>query len=341
MIDPLLALGVAGLLALGAFVLFRPQRGIVPRWRHTRKGSDRIRREDALKHVHSYEMEGGHPTLHSLAGALQLSADQAAQLLSAMAADELVVVEGGEVGLTPNGRQAALHILRAHRLWESHLAVETGYPEIEWHEQADKAEHRLTADELSALDARLGYPERDPHGDPIPTLSGEVVRHGGVPLTAAELDTPLRIVHLEDEPEVVYAQLVAERLHPGMEIRLIERSSQRVRFWGGGDEHVLAPIVASNIAVQPVPVVAAAPMPVDTLSHLKSGERARVVRISSVCRGAERRRLLDLGLLPGTEVAAEFASPSGDPAAYLVRGATLALRADQARLIEIERTAEG
>ena len=336
-VHPGLALGVALVLGLTTYFLFRPGRGAVSRWRRASKLGARVRREDALKHIHRGEMEGEHPGLNSLAGALQLSSDQVAQLLSGMQADDLVSIEGSQVRLTPLGRQAALHILRAHRLWESHLAVETGYPAEDWHDQAEEAEHRLTPDELRLLEARLGFPERDPHGDPIPTLSGDVVRHGGLPLTTAAVDVPLQIVHLEDEPEVVFAQLAAERLHPGMEIRLIERTPQRVRFWAGGDEHVLAPIVANNIAVLPLAVPAAATTPAATLSQLHPGEKARIVRISPAIRGAERRRLLDLGLLPGTEVSAEFTSPGGDPTAYLVRGATLALRADQAERIEIER----
>ena len=64
-----------------------------------------------------------------------------------------------------------------------------------------------------------------------------------------DVDQFYRIVEIEDQPEVVYAQLVAEGLHPGMEIRLIENSHQRVRFWAGDNEHVLAPIMATNIEV--------------------------------------------------------------------------------------------
>lgn len=72
-----------------------------------------------------------------------------------------------------------------------------------------------------------------------------------------------------------------------------------------------------------------------SLAALKPGQSARVVGISPRCRGPERRRLMDLGLLPGTWVRAEFTSPLGDPTAFRVRGALIALRQEQARLIEI------
>ena len=77
---------------------------------------------------------------------------------------------------------------------------------------------------------------------------------------------------------------------------------------------------------------AAAGVPLD---RLNPGQRATVLRLSPGIRGAERRRLMDLGLLPGTEIKAELRSPSGDPTAYLVRGALLALRAVQARHIRV------
>jgi DtxR family Mn-dependent transcriptional regulator len=190
---------------------------------------------------------------------------------------------------------------------------------------------------LNDLEAReLVQIRYDPHGDPIPTAAGDLQPHGGKPLTAMDVDVPLRIVHIEDEPDVVYAQLVAEGLHPGMEARLTEISPQRVRFWAGDDEHVLAPVVAANISVCPLPEPEKVePSPGERLSSLKPGEAGRVLNISPTSRGAERRRLMDLGIVPGTVIAAEFLSPSGDPMAYRVRGALIALRQEQADLINI------
>lgn len=71
-----------------------------------------------------------------------------------------------------------------------------------------------------------------------------------------------------------------------------------------------------------------------TLDQLKIGEIARVTKITST--GASRRRLLDLGILPGTDLQAELKSPLGDPIAYRVRGSLIALRREQAQEIEIE-----
>ena len=102
---------------------------------------------------------------------------------------------------------------------------------------------------------------------------------------------------------------------------------------------MLAPIVAANVSVVPLPglEVLVEQSAVEHLSDLKPGEKAVVSGLSPTCRGTERRRFLDLGILPGTAVEAEMISPSGDPTAYRVRGALLALRREQAEYIRITR----
>jgi DtxR family Mn-dependent transcriptional regulator len=340
MLDPLLTLSGALLIIAMLYLLFRPERGVIPRWRRTRQLGERARGEDALKHIYSCEMQGERPTVQNLAGALHITGDEAAGELGSLAERGLVLLQGGEIRLTAKGRSAALHILRAHRLWEQYLANETGYPEVDWHDQAEVAEHRLTAEELQALSAQLGHPRYDPHGDPIPTHDGDLRDWEGVPLPAVQADLPMRIVHLEDEPEVVYAQIAAEGLHPGMEVRLIQSDGERVRFWAGNDEHLLAPIVAANIFVLPLPEERIERIAGEPLSSLAPGESARVVGISRACRGLERRRLMDLGILPGTVISTELQSLAGDPRAYRVRGALIALRQEQAANIYIERSGE-
>jgi len=187
----------------------------------------------------------------------------------------------------------------------------------------------------------LGNPVYDPHGDPIPGPSGQFKHHAGRPLIAMDLETPLRIVHIEDEPEDLYAQLVAEGISPGMFVRITENSPKRVRFWIGDEEHVLAPIVAANISVISIPEqkIEAAQIGIP-LNALSPGERGKVLALSPRLRGADRRRMMDLGILPGTPIEVEMTSPSGDPTAYKVRGALIALREEQARLIQVESPAQ-
>ena len=95
--------------------------------------------------------------------------------------------------------------------------------------------------------------------------------------------------------------------------------------------------MAANLSVQALPEEEEVDEPHERLSALDPGERATVVGLSSACRGAERRRFLDLGLIPGTKVEAELRSAGGDPTAYRIRGAVIALRREQAEMVQVIR----
>jgi DtxR family Mn-dependent transcriptional regulator len=339
--DPKIALLIGLLITIGCLILVWPQGGLFRKWRRLRYLSNRILQEDALKHIQKAELKDLPTTLESVAGALEINKDHAAAMISEMEKMALVTCEDGQLQLTQPGRDYALHVIRAHRLWERYLAEETGFDESEWHLQADRYEHSLSPEEASSLSALLGHPTHDPHGDPIPTAQGEVVTHGGMPLTALEREQVGRIVHLEDEPQAIAAQLLAEGLYPGMMVYLTEKSQNRVRFWANGDEHLLAPLVAANISVMPLKRKTYQEDPKTAqLTILKPGEKGQVINISPRCRGPERRRMMDLGILPGTVITAEMRSPSGDPTAYRIRDALIGLRAEQAQLINIDRLPE-
>ena len=81
--------------------------------------------------------------------------------------------------------------------------------------------------------------------------------------------------------------------------------------------------------------------PFERLSGLELGQSAKVVSISPFLRPHERRRMLDLGLIPGTEIQAEIRSPAGDPTGYRIRGAVIALRREQAEHVYIHRASQG
>ena len=335
--DPLLSLAIAtALVATGAFV-FWPERGLYWRWKRTKEMTERVLTEDALKHIQSRETHGGKPSLESLAGALNISTNQAADIISNLETHDLIEMQGAAFKLTTAGREYALRIIRAHRIYERYLAEETGYDESEWHTKAHQLEHQLSLEDVEKLAYQLGNPTHDPHGDPIPMVDGTVVYpKDRIALTQLDLDTPARIIHMEAEPEAIYAQLVAEGLHVGQEVRLLETSPQRVRFWAGDDEHVLAPILAANIAVVKVTEKPeGAELPGEPLTNLEPGQEAQVVALSPRIRGAERRRLMDLGRLPGTMIEVEIESAGGDPIGYRVRGAVIALRKSQAKMISV------
>ena len=80
----------------------------------------------------------------------------------------------GAVTLTDTGRAAALAMVRRHRLLETFLVSELGYGWDEVHDEAEILEHAVSDRMLDRMDAKLGYPTRDPHGDPIPAADGQV-----------------------------------------------------------------------------------------------------------------------------------------------------------------------
>jgi len=340
MVQPLIALVITAVAVGAAAWLFWPVSGLYWRWGRFRRFSDRTLVEDALKHLYDCEARRHQGTILSLSGVLGISGQRLAEVVSRLEQLKLAESEGGAYSLTTEGRTYALRIIRVHRLWESHLSDDTGFDASEWHLQAERREHTTTPEEAEALSARLGHPRFDPHGDPIPTSSGEIVPLPGQPLSDMKPGQIGKIVHLEDEPHEIYAQLLAESLYPGMQVRIFEVSPERIRFEAEGEEHVLAPVVAANLSILALPDAEEIEEPYERLSVLDPGERATVVGLSSACRGAERRRFLDLGLIPGTQVKAELRSAGGDPTAYRIRGAVIALRREQAEKVQVTRAEE-
>lgn len=322
-------------LALTALLVW-PGHGLVARWLSGRRRAERVRREDAIKHILKCEVNGGEATIESLAGHLQIPTDKTAQLLENLESRGLLSLGAGHIRLKSAGRDLGLHLIRAHRLWESYLSEQTGVAEAEWHQRAEHQEHLLTPDQTDALAARLGNPTQDPHGDEIPGRGESVAGDRGMALSAAEPNHPLLVTHVEDEPATVYSQIAAQGVRPGMRGLIIEKLPHRIIFWANGNEHVLAPIVANNIAVELLQDCTGNDLlEEEYLTSLQVGESGKVLGLSPACRGQERRRLLDLGFVPGTKVLAEMKSPGGDPTAYRVRGTLIALRQEQAALIQI------
>ena len=318
-------------LATLAIALFWPRRGLLARWQRAGRLAERARVEDALKHIHARELRGTLASAEALAGKLNVTVKSALDLIAAMEEGGLIQSTGSGLVLSPAGQTLALRVIRAHRLLERYLADELRMPLEEIHDAADRREHSVTADEVDEMEARLGYPQIDPHGDPIPTSAGTLETVEATALTDWPVGRPAKIVHLEDEPSEVMAQIAAAGLVPGMHIEVFEASEQRLVVWDGESERVLAPVVASNVHVAALlhPV-----RPPVKLSSLEPGESGRVIALRS--EGFERRRLLDLGITPGTVIECSYPGPMGEPVAYRVRGALIALRPEQSDQIEIE-----
>jgi DtxR family Mn-dependent transcriptional regulator len=323
---------------LAAVLLFSPRFGLLFNIRNRWRDIKRIRLEDALKHIYMHEHRDVPSTLSSVANALRISSKKALALTNRMQNARLISVVDGRILLTESGEKYALQVLRAHRLWELYLADETGVDPSRWHSEAELREHALTPEKADALAQRLGNPRFDPHGDPIPTANGELPEEEVVPLTKLEVGDTARVAHIEDKPDAVYAQIVALGIYLGMELVLTAKTDDRLIVEAeGGRSMVLAPIVAGNVSIhkmtdQEKTVLDQAH---ETLASLGDGEAAEVVRISPACRGSERRRLMDLGILPGTAVEYDRRGLTGGLTSYRLRGTVIALRSEQAEMISI------
>lgn len=300
-----------------------------------REVAEKVSLEDALKHLYVCERRGRPCTVERLAVALETTPDAAARLLGHLEGSNLVRPEGEEYGLTEKGRRSAVQVLRSHRLWEHYLAHRTGAEPVSWHASADEMEHRLSAEETEELDLRLGRPLFDPHGDPIPTREGALPPPAGISLARLEAGRSAEVIHVEDEPPEIFETLVAQGFAPGTDIQVLEAAPTVMRLRIAGRERLLDRVAAGNVTVEPLPAGVAAGEEVRTLGEVGLGETVTVSRISPTCQGPNRRRLLDLGVVPGTTITPELSSAGGDPVAYRVRGALIALRREQAASIEI------
>ena len=337
MTDPVLALLVFALLAAAAVGLFWPAGGLVGRIRRFTDLDERVRLEDAIKHIYRCQRTRQRCSLDSLAGRLGVSRARAATLISRLAELRLVRTPASGPALTADGERSAVQIVRTHRMWERYLADRTGVPAGEWHAEAERMEHSLSAAQVDALDARLGHPVWDPHGDPIPTPAGEMPPEPGFGLPGAEPGRTVEVLHLEDEPREIYDALLESGLSLGARLEIVERTDHTIRLRSHGRTRDLDPVTADNVTVRYLAEDEAADTtPTTTLLDAPAGRTVRVASISRACQGAQRRRLLDLGLVPGTAVTPELTSAAGDPVAYRIRGALIALRRAQAGLIWIE-----
>jgi DtxR family Mn-dependent transcriptional regulator len=306
------------------------------RFQRESSGAVRIQLEDALKHLLDCDEAGRGATVESLAGAMSWKRPRAAEILGHLRGRGLATAPGDAHHLTDDGRIYAMQVLRTHRLYETWLARETSTPAADWHREAHKAEHHLQAADVDAMADRLSNPRFDPHGDPIPTREGHLPKRLLTSLTAWPGHLPASIEHIEDEPETLFREAQALGLAPGTRLdssRTLADGPIEVLLEGRSIRIPAA--VAALIHVAEADADDQPPANMGRLSDLPVGGVAEVYALAPSCIGAERRRLLDLGVVPGTRIRCEFPSPFGSPRSYDIRGALIALRDYQADRILI------
>ena len=199
--------------------------------------------EDYVKVVYAHTEWQPEPiTTSVLASRLGLAASSVTEMVKKLGAQGLVDhVPYGAVSLTTDGTALALRMLRRHRLIETWLVRHFGYGWDEVHDEAEVLEHALSDRLLDRIDEQLGYPRRDPHGDPIPSRDGRVEQPEAVLLRAVAPGETVRIVRISDRDPQLLRHLEAEAVALDGVFTVVSTDPFVVRGEGAGGARTIAP----------------------------------------------------------------------------------------------------
>jgi DtxR family Mn-dependent transcriptional regulator len=183
--------------------------------------------ENYLKQIYLEQqqpLEGELVPMGKLAAAMGVTPGTATTMIKALAEANLVTYEPRSgVRLTKPGEQLALHVLRRHRLVELFLVKVLGLDWSEVHEEAEHLEHAISDKVLEKIDAFLGHPAADPHGDPI--SKGKVASQNLQSLAECELAKTVRIVRIADQEAAFLQFLHRSGLTPGVSLTVQSRDA--------------------------------------------------------------------------------------------------------------------
>ena len=191
--------------------------------------------EDYVKQIYLEQQAAGPDGLvpmGKLAAAMGVVPGTATSMIKALADSGLVQYEPrGGVRLTHGGEQLALHVLRRHRLVELLLVKVLGLDWSEVHAEAEELEHAISDKVLERIDAVLGHPSVDPHGDPIPSAKGQVSEVRLESLATCAPERRFRVARVIDQ-DPAFLQFV-ERcgLMPGVTVRVEVRDALADAIW--------------------------------------------------------------------------------------------------------------
>lgn len=181
--------------------------------------------ENYLKAI--YQAETAHAAseelvpMGHLASALGVVPGTATTMVKALADSGLVRYEPyAGVRLTPAGRKLAALVLRRHRLIELFLVKILDMSWAEVHDEAERLEHAASDRLIDRIDAMLGRPSVDPHGDPIPDPDGAMPTPSYESLLTCPLDTPVVLARVTDQDAAFLRFLETRDLTPGRSIRV-------------------------------------------------------------------------------------------------------------------------
>lgn len=184
--------------------------------------------ENYLKQIFltSREMEQDCVPMGRVAQAMQVVPGTATTMIKSLAKSGLAeYTPRVGVSLTQEGELIAIQMLRRHRLIEYFLVETLGMDWSEIHEEAEDLEHAISDRVLNYIDAFLGHPTTDPHGDIIPSANGEWKARTIEPLSDIEADTPVIVAKVKDQDPDFLKFAEQSSLMPGARMTVLERNN--------------------------------------------------------------------------------------------------------------------
>lgn len=161
--------------------------------------------EDYLTALFRAEEWDEEPTTGKLAEVIGVTASTVSATLKKLNLEGFVNYRPyGDIELTPAGRDIAINVIRRRRIIETYLSEKLGLGAHELHGEADLLEHAVSPRVLEKMFQAVGYPTLDPHGDPIPTESGEMSINDGLMLLELKAGASATVTRVRDgNPSVV------------------------------------------------------------------------------------------------------------------------------------------
>ncbi|HEY4209534.1 MAG TPA: metal-dependent transcriptional regulator [Puia sp.] len=157
-------------------------------------------KENHLKAIFHLQHEQGIVTTNALAAALQTRPASVTDMLKKLKEQKLLIYERYKgFRLNNEGKKAAIQVIRKHRLWEHFLVKKLQFGWDEVHEIAEELEHISSKKLVDRLDAFLGFPETDPHGDPIPDSQGRFLQRRQISLSELPLNKVVQVTAIASQ----------------------------------------------------------------------------------------------------------------------------------------------
>lgn len=183
--------------------------------------------QDYLKHIYELTENGETASTNALAAKLKIRPASVTGMVQKLASAQPALVEYQKhqgVTLTKEGRKAALEVIRHHRLLEAWLVQTLGYSWDEVHDEAERLEHVISEDFERRIAAAMGDPERDPHGELIPTAELKMPLDNTTPLSALRPSQAGTVQCVKAADTELLRYLDSLGLIPGAEIEIKEYS---------------------------------------------------------------------------------------------------------------------